>query len=99
MADRPPLPELSEGLLDAATLGQLFDDIAACADGVEVRLKGAPRRRAQATTATLDEARHALLSGTVRGAQVRYWWDGRAWIDTLIRGPEGVCICRMAVTG
>jgi len=97
MADERKLPELNEGLLDTATLDQLFADLAACATHIEVRLKGAAARRAHAGTTTLSDARSALLAGAVRGAQVRYLWDGQAWIDTLIRGPEGVRICRMAV--
>ncbi len=99
MADQGPLPELSEGLLDAAGLEALFADIAACTEGLEVRLKGAAGCRAEAGTSTLTEARDALLSGRARGAQLRYWWAGQAWIDTLIRGPEGLRICRMAVPG
>jgi len=99
MADERPLPELNEGLLDAATLDQLFADLTDCAVGLEVRLKSGSARRAHAGTTTLTEAREALIAGRVRGAQVRYFWDGKAWIDTLIRVPDGVRICRMAVPG
>lgn len=99
MADPRPLPELSEGLLDAATLEQLFADLGAFAEGVEVRLKGAARQRADAATTTLEQAREVLLSGRACSAQIRYWWGGRAWIDTLMREPDGVRICRMAIPG
>lgn len=96
MADQPTLPELTTAPLDAATLAQLFADLDACTTVLEVRLKSSAARRAGAPT-TLDEAHEALSSGDAYGVQVRYLWDGRAWIDTLIRGSEGVRITRMTV--
>lgn len=88
------LPELQDQRLDEATVAALFDDLAALATIVEVRLKAGPRR-AEAGAVTLAEARAAWEAGEVRGVQVRYTYAGDVWLDTLLRGPDGVRLVRM----
>lgn len=90
------LPELTTGVLDEATVETLFADLAACTTGHEVRVRRRLRRQEQGTIG-LDEARALLFSGEAAAVQVRYWWREAAWIDTLIRRPDGVHVTRMQV--
>jgi hypothetical protein len=45
----------------------------------------------------LDEARQAFLSGQARAVQVRYRYDAKEWIDTLLHTPAGVRLVRCQV--
>jgi hypothetical protein len=85
--------ELTEAVLDAATLDALFADLAAHADVLDVFVKGGPDRRAREGTADLTAAR-ALLDGEARGVQIRYRWDGDEWRDTVMRAPGGFRVIR-----
>jgi hypothetical protein len=81
-----PLAELTTADLDAATLDELFADIANQTTVDEVLVKGAAT--AYAGTSGLDEARSQFLGGA-RGLQIRYRWQGEAWWDTLVRLGDG----------
>jgi hypothetical protein len=87
--------ELYESLLDDAALGALFDDYGGQIELLEVLAKGGAELRAMSLGGRLDEARDALVTGAVRGLQVRYRWDGGEWWDTLLRSPRGVKLVRM----
>ncbi|MFT5679879.1 MAG: hypothetical protein ACI8RZ_000784 [Myxococcota bacterium] len=89
------LPEVNQELVDAETLGALFRDIGACAKVLEVILKGAPAARAQASRPTLQEAHDLLLSGGVRGVQIRYTHEGEEWWDTLLAMRSGFRLVRI----
>ena len=83
------LPDLHESLLDEATLDQLFVDLEALAEIIEVQLKGAPQRMTDARSVPLAEAHDLLKSGAVRAVQIRYVHEGKQWWDTVMRLPEG----------
>lgn len=88
-------PRLQQGALDPATLDALFADLAQCTQIDEVQIKGAADGRA-VRLAGLDAARAALATGA-RGVQIRYRWDGSAWLDTILRTPAGVRLVRTAI--
>jgi ferredoxin-type protein NapG len=90
------LPELHEGELDEAALRALFRDLGALTEVEEVRLKRAAGRRAESGAPGLDEALAKLLSGDVRGVQVRYRYLGESWCDTVLPAPGGHRVVRMA---
>jgi hypothetical protein len=94
---QPTLPELHDALLDAATVEQLFQDLAACARISEILPKFSRREmvREAGTPLSLEEARELLMSGRVRGLQIRYRYQDADWWDTLMRQPEGVRIVRI----
>jgi hypothetical protein len=91
------LPELYQGELDDAGATRLFGEMAA-ARVSEVRVKGGATRFADPMALTLGEAAQQLAAGAVLAVQVRYVWQGREWIDTLTRKPDGgIAVVRMAV--
>ncbi len=90
-----PLPDLHEGWLDDETIRRVLDDLAACAEVLEVRLKAAAERHADAAPLSLDRARAAFLDGHARGLQVHYRFGGDEWTDTLLRSGQGVRLVRM----
>lgn len=77
------LPELQDALLDLSVVEQLFRDIAACAEVLEVLPKFADRSYVTAKV-TLAEAHDLLLSHQARAIQIRYRYDGKEWWDTLM---------------
>ena len=92
------LPELTEAVLDEATLDQLFLDIAACTRLLEVTVKLHPTSFAPQERVTLADARALIAARAVRGVQVRYLYDGGEWCDTLIVGGQGVRVVRIRQT-
>lgn len=95
MSDDVVLPDLHEALLDDATLAQLFFDLEAAAEVIDVRLKGQAEARADEGVVTLRTARAGLESNAVQGVQIRYRFAGAEWWDTLIRTPSGVRLVRI----
>ncbi len=92
----PPLPQLTEGLLDPATLEQLFADLDACTEVLEVLTKQGPQDRVTGTgRPSLAEAHDLLLGGGVRGVQIRYRYQEEEWLDTLLVRPAGTRLVRM----
>jgi hypothetical protein len=89
-----PLPELQQGRLDLATLWALVEEIETLGRVLEVSVKGAPAARARSELG-LRAGVEALVAGGVRGVQVRYAYDGREWVDTLLRDGQGVRVVRM----
>ncbi len=87
----PPLPDLDDGVLDDAGLDALLTDLAALGEDLEVRCKGADVHSAPST---LAESAAALRAGSVRAMQVSYRYDGRRWVDTVMRAPEGWRVVR-----
>jgi hypothetical protein len=78
------LPELQGALLDAATVRQLFEDIEHCTEVTEIIPKSASRTFVSETKITLADAREQLLSGQLKGMQIRYRYQGGDWWDTLL---------------
>lgn len=83
------LPALQQAELDDATVAQLFSDVAQFAGILAVIPRAATRTLAPPPAMGLDEARAALLAGTIRGVQLRYRYDGREWTDTLLSAGPG----------
>ncbi|WNG35012.1 hypothetical protein F0U60_16320 [Archangium minus] len=90
-----PLPQLQDALLDSETLEQLLRDIQRCAVVQEVLLKGGAVERVSGTPVSLAEAMEALRQERVLGVQIRYWFDGSNWWDTLMRTPNGIRLIRI----
>jgi hypothetical protein len=87
-AESPPLPELAQGVLDAATLEALHRDYANLCQLLAVL----PRAKANnhtlpGQTCFLDEGFAGLRDGTFSGLQVRYRWDNDEWWDTILALP------------
>lgn len=94
IADGPPVPLMVEGLIDAATLRQLFTDLLTAATVTDVREKGDPRGYVLPTELTPELAQDRLLSGLTRAVQVRYRYDGHEWTDTILGMPTGYRVVR-----
>lgn len=82
-AEAPIPPPMCDAWLDEESLGQLFSDLAET-QVLTVRVKGDPRLQVGDDTVSLDNARELLLSGTVRGVQVRYLFQNCEWCDTIM---------------
>jgi hypothetical protein len=89
--DSPPLPDLHQSDIDAATLRQLITDVGTHTQILEIIPKYAPGYVAEdPAPLQLDEAYRQLISGAVRGLQLRYRHDGKTWWDTLMPLPGGL---------
>ncbi len=91
---REPLPDLHQAVLDEAGLHELVRDLGRAARVLSVRLKAGAGRRAEGE-ASLEQAARQLVSGALRGVQVRYGFEGRVWCDTMLRVSEGYRVVRM----
>ena len=83
------LPPLQQSALDPDTLAQLFVDLETCTEILEI----IPKAMAQgyvpeSSTLGLQEAKQMLLTGVIRGLQIRYRYEGCQWWDTLL--PDAV---------
>lgn len=90
MNDEQPIefPELTTADLDIEALTALFRDIVACTELLDVLMKGGAEQHADPNPVGLETARELLVSGAVRGLQMRYLYEGSEWRDTLV-GREG----------
>ncbi|HEX8441759.1 hypothetical protein [Archangium sp.] len=93
--DNTPLPQLQDALLDPDTLEQLVQDIQRCTVVKDVLLKGGALMMASERSVPLTEAAEALRQGRVLGVQIRYWYEGADWWDTLMRTPKGIRLIRI----
>ncbi len=89
-----PLAELHQGHLDPMGLESLFRDLERCTRILEVQIKGGAVARAKETV-SLEHARNGLLTGRLRGVQIRYVYEEQEWWDTLIAQPPGARLVRM----
>jgi hypothetical protein len=92
--DGPPVPLMVEGLIDAATLRQLFADLATAAKIISIREKVAPTGYAATAELPPADALQRLLDGSSPATQVRYHHDGHEWTDTLLATPAGYRVVR-----
>jgi hypothetical protein len=93
-SDGPPMPPMCEAVLSEDDLARLFEDLAACTSILSVQEKGSVETYAQAGPAGLSSAQARLLSGAVRGLQIRYAYQDHDWTDTLFRLPTGTRLVR-----
>jgi hypothetical protein len=93
--ENAPLPQLQDAILEPETLEQLLQDIQRSTVVKEVLLKGGALAMASGQSVPLAEAMEALREGRALGVQIRYWYDGADWWDTLMRTPKGVRLIRI----
>jgi hypothetical protein len=85
MSHPAPLPDLHQAELDESTLRQLFEDVRAHTELMEVIPKfSAAGYVPEIAAITLSEGLDLLLDGGVRALQLRYRHDGTIWWDTLM---------------
>lgn len=94
----PTLPDLHQAELDPQTLQSLFQDLATCAEIFAVVPKAGPGHTSPESI-TLEEGRELLLSGHLRGLQIRYKYNGSEWWDTLIQVTGGIRLTRIEQVG
>jgi hypothetical protein len=83
--------------LNADAIEQLFADLTASAEVLFVQGKAGAGRYASIEPLTLASARERLASGGITGVQIRYRFEGREWIDTLLRVGHGFRLVRCRV--
>lgn len=81
--------------LDQDKLSELFADVEALGEGVEVVLKRGPVRVESHETTSLASALQLLRGGMVHGVQLRYRYRGAEWWDTLMPTSEGFRLVRI----
>ncbi len=90
------LPPLHVAEIDPDKLRELFADLEALGERLEIVLKRAPEAHVErAPCVSLAETLEQLLSGTALGAQLRYSYKGADWWDTLLRTPDGFRLVRI----
>lgn len=77
-------PSLHTGDLDPEGVRALVSDLEACAERLQVVPKAAAQRFVLPETLPLQAAAEGLLSGELRGVQLRYVHEGQEWWDTLL---------------
>ncbi|HRI06322.1 MAG TPA: hypothetical protein PKW35_00825 [Nannocystaceae bacterium] len=88
--------DLFESTLDDRGLSALVDDLRACAEVLGVREKGGAAQTSELSDgAGLAEAAERLRRGLLRGLQVEYTYQGRRWIDTILRGDGSFRVIRV----
>ena len=90
MTESTSLPDLHQADLDESTLRQLFADVTAHTELLEV----IPKHSAvgfvpEVSAITLAEGLELLLAGSVRALQLRYRHAGSVWWDTLMPSSPG----------
>ena len=85
--DKPtvePLPLMCDAVLDEAGLQALFADLRACARIEQITVKSGRGHANEPSAISLDTALEMLRVPTIRGIQIRYWFNDTCWIDTLM---------------
>lgn len=78
------LPELYKAQLDLHLLQELFTDIEACTQLLNIQVKDHTNRYTDSQSIDLETAKSLLLLGEIRGLQLRYWYKDAEWCDTII---------------
>jgi hypothetical protein len=90
------LPPVHVAEIDHDKLRELFTDVEALGERLEIVLKRAPEAHVErAPCVSLAEALEQLSSGAALGAQLRYSYKGADWWDTLLRTPDGFRLVRI----
>lgn len=92
-----PLPALHQGDLTDSQVAQLFDELERCAAVHGVSTKGGLTTSSRGEVVTLGLAQDLLRTRAVRGVQVRYTYEGRHWLDTLMVHTQGIRVVRIEV--
>lgn len=99
MQTEAELAPVYEGELDGATFEDYLADLEELADVHRVLVKESAEAHAEGAPLSLDQARMLLLTGAVRGVQIRYRHAASEWIDTLVRGAESIRLLRVEAPG
>ncbi|MFO0739660.1 MAG: hypothetical protein U0270_27425 [Labilithrix sp.] len=91
----PSLAPLQIADLDGDKLAELFTDVDALGERVEVVLKRGPARVESHDNTSLASAMQLLTQGRVQGVQLRYRYRGVEWWDTVMRTSDGYRLVRM----
>ncbi len=90
------IEEMVQSVIDVETLDDLFRDLSACAQVIEVLVKrGQGHVRDEDTSPDLMVGRAMLEQEDVRGIQVRYLFEGFSWMDTLMKVEHGYQLVRV----
>lgn len=95
---RPPDDKpvkLERTRLDAAELEAHLRSLAATAQHIEVRVKGAVAHYSAATTDSLEDVGRRLLAGEIVAVQIRFFEHDDWWSDTLMQAKDGYRLVRM----
>lgn len=92
--DGPQVPLMVEGHIDAATLRQMFSDLIAHAKNIQVQEKQGATSLSAEGSADVPAQFDRFLNDGGRCLQIRYGFDGHAWIDTVFRTREGFRVVR-----
>lgn len=90
------MPDVHEGVLDAAFVQRLLGDLEACAHVHSITIKRAPEQHAEPDPLDLPSAARALFDGNARAIQVRYRHQNQEWTDTIIRSGDAFRLIRVA---
>ncbi len=94
MPPEKPVKLLRKRLDDAGVEAHLRS-LAAQAQQIEIRIKGAIDRYSDATTDTLEAVGRRLVAGEVVAIQIRFFQDDDWWSDTVMRADDGFRLVRM----
>ena len=81
--------------LDAAGLEAHLRALAASAQNIEIRVKGAVARYSDATTDSLETVGRRLLAGELVAVQIRFFEHDDWWSDTVMQAKDGFRLVRM----
>lgn len=95
--DRPV--KLVRKRLDALQLAAHLRSLAASAQHIELRVKGAVAHYSDATTDSLEEVGRRLVAGELVAVQIRYFEHDDWWSDTLMQAKDGFRLVRMREGG
>lgn len=96
LEDGAELPPLQKGVLDGAAFAAYRAQLLRAATDVEVFVKAGAQRQGAHPDVSLERGLAMLGDGLLHSVQLRYHFEGVAWIDTLRRVDDGVAIVRMA---
>ena len=81
--------------LDAAELEAHLRSLAATAQHIEVRVKGAVAHYSDATTDSLEDLGRRLVAGDLVAVQIRFFEHDDWWSETLMQAKDGYRLVRM----
>jgi len=81
--------------LDAVELEAHLRSLAATAQHLEVRVKGAVAHYSDATTDSLEDLGRRLVAGDIVAVQIRFFEHDDWWSETLMQAKDGYRLVRM----
>jgi hypothetical protein len=87
------LPDLQDAVLGVSQMRVYLEELDSLGCPVKVRVKSAFQQRPR--TLSLGDIGRALERGEIHSAQLRYRFEGTAWVDTLMRTARGIRLVRL----